>query len=57
MPLFLTIDNDVLAIPSYHGKAAGGPGYVSVVDLRGKTRSVTLTKGLQRPVGAAAFRP
>jgi hypothetical protein len=57
IPLFLTIDNDVLAIPSYHGKAAGDPGYVSVVDLRGKTRSVTLTKGLQHPVGAAAFRP
>ena len=54
-PLFLTIDGDVLAIPSYHGKTAGAPGYVNVVHLNHKTPDMTITKGLQHPVGAAVF--
>ena len=54
-PLFLTIDSDILAIPSYHGKTAGDPGYVNVIHLNHKAADVTITKGLQHPVGAAAF--
>jgi hypothetical protein len=55
LPLFLTVDNDILAVPSYHGRTANDPGYVSVTDLASKTPSVTITKGLQHPIGAAAF--
>ena len=54
-PLFLTIDSDIMAIPSYHGKTAGDPGYVNVIHLNHKAADVTITKGLQHPVGAAAF--
>ena len=53
LPLFLTIDNDVLAIPSYHGKTVGDPGYVNIIHLNHKTPDMTITKGLQHPVGAA----
>jgi hypothetical protein len=55
LPLFLTVDNDILAVPSYHGETANDPGDVSVIDLSGKTPSVAITEGLQHPVGAAAF--
>ncbi|MGB8907988.1 MAG: hypothetical protein WCC84_04515 [Candidatus Cybelea sp.] len=53
-PFFLTIDNDILAIPSLHGKGVGDPGYVNVMDLSGKTPSLTISKGISHPVGAAA---
>jgi DNA-binding beta-propeller fold protein YncE len=56
-PLFLTIDNDIVAIPSYHGKATGDPGYVNIIDLNRKTPDMTITKGLRHPVGAAVFSP
>jgi hypothetical protein len=55
LPLFLTIDNDVLAIPSYHGKTAGAPGCVNIVHLNHQTLDMTITKGLQHPLGAAVF--
>ncbi|MFY9665560.1 MAG: hypothetical protein WAL67_01230 [Candidatus Cybelea sp.] len=54
VPLFLTINADILAIPSY-GANTRNAGYVSVIDLSGKTSSITITNGLQHPVGAAAF--
>ena len=54
-PLFLTIDGDILAIPNYHGKTAGDPGYVSVIHLNRNAPDVTITKSLQHPVGAAVF--
>ena len=54
-PFFLTIDDDILAIPSYHGKTAGDPGYVNVIHLNHKTPDMTITKGLQHPVGAAVL--
>ncbi|MGB8907987.1 MAG: hypothetical protein WCC84_04510 [Candidatus Cybelea sp.] len=53
MPLFLSIDNNILAIPSYGN--AGSSGYVTVIDLNAKTPSVTIGKDLQHPVGAAVF--
>jgi hypothetical protein len=54
VPLFLTINADILAIPSY-GPNAGSAGYVSVVDLSGKTANATITQGLQHPMGAAFY--
>jgi hypothetical protein len=54
-PFFPTIDGDILAIPSYHGKTTGDPGCVNVIYLNHTTPDMTITKGLQHPVGAAVF--
>jgi DNA-binding beta-propeller fold protein YncE len=54
-PLFVTIRKDLLAIPSYSGEAAHKPGNVTLIDLSGKTPTVTITEGLQHPIGAATF--
>ena len=51
-PLLLTINNDILAIPSATG-IGNKAGYVTVIDLASKLATTTITKGLQHPVGAA----
>jgi hypothetical protein len=56
VPLFLTIDNQLLAIPSagsLSGSPVGTSGYVTVIDLTGLASTVTITSGLQHPIGAA----
>ncbi|MGA8575764.1 MAG: hypothetical protein WB609_08820 [Candidatus Cybelea sp.] len=50
-PLFLTVANQFLAVPS--SGAASGSGYVTVIDLTGHASTVTITKQLQHPIGAA----
>lgn len=54
-PLLLTINGDLLAIPSYGSKDTNGAGDVSVIDLNARMRNVTITKGLDHPVGAAVY--
>jgi hypothetical protein len=53
-PLFLTIHNHLLAIPSGASMLSGSPGSVAVIDLTKHAANVTITKGLQYPIGAAA---
>ncbi len=50
-PLFITIDQQLLAIPSA-AVHTGAPGYVTVIDLTGHTSTVTITNGLNQPIGA-----
>jgi NHL repeat len=52
-PLYLNISNDFLAIPSSKGATAGSRGYVTIVNVGGDPSSVTITNGLEHPVGAA----
>lgn len=52
-PMFLTVSNDVLAIPSAKGNAGRGAGYVTVIDLSNEHPTLTITSGLDRPIGAA----
>lgn len=53
--MFLTIDNDMLAISSSKGATGdNGSGYVTVADLSGNLAAITLTDGIEHPVGAAA---
>lgn len=52
-PMFLTINNDMLAIPNARGIAGSSTGYVTVVDLANHLSTVTITNGLEHPVGAA----
>ncbi len=52
-PLFLTIDGQYLAVPSSGSTRTPHPGYVSVIDLTENTSPVTITNGLEHPVGAA----
>jgi hypothetical protein len=52
-PFLLTIEHDVLAIPSARGSTPAGNGYVTVIDKRTDPSNVTITDGLQHPVGAA----
>lgn len=53
-PLFVTINKDMLAVPNARGLSRNSPGYVTVTDLSSNLATVTITKGLERPVGAAA---
>lgn len=55
-PLFLTVANQFLAVPS-SGSTASGPGYVTIIDLTGHAPTVTIAKSLQHPVGAAVGAP
>lgn len=50
-PLFITINQQLLAIPSA-AVHTGAPGYVTVIDLTGHTSTVTITNGLDQPIGA-----
>ena len=50
-PLFLTIDQQLLAIPSA-AVHTGAAGYVTVIDLTKHTSTVTITSGLNQPIGA-----
>lgn len=50
-PVLLTINNQTLAVPS--SGTGSQSGHVTIVDLTGKTATITLTKGLTHPVGAA----
>ena len=52
-PLFLTIDNQLLAIPSASSAGSRNPGYVTIIDLARRVSTVTVTSGLQHPIGAA----
>lgn len=52
-PLFLTIDGQYLAVPSSGNTQMPQPGYVTVIDLSGNTSTITITNGLQHPIGAA----
>jgi hypothetical protein len=52
-PLYLTINDQLLAVPS--AGTPSGSGYATVVDLTGRTPTITISKGLTHPVGAAAF--
>ena len=52
-PLFLTIYNHFLAIPNGASTLPYSPGSVAVIDLTKYVAKVTITKGLQYPVGAA----
>jgi len=51
-PLFLTINNDILAIPSSRG-SGNKPGYVTIRNLSSDLNTITITSGLEHPVGAA----
>ncbi|HZV76182.1 MAG TPA: hypothetical protein VFF63_00330 [Candidatus Babeliales bacterium] len=50
-PFLLTINSQFLAVPSAGSGSASG--FATIVDLSGDTSTVTITKGLQHPVGAA----
>ncbi len=50
-PSLLTINDRFLVVPS--SGSASQPGYVTVVDLSGKSPTITITKGLAYPVGAS----
>ncbi len=52
-PLFLTIDGQYLAVPSSGSPQTLEPGYVTVIDLSGNSSTLTVTNGLQHPIGAA----
>lgn len=52
-PLFQTIHNEVLAVPSAGNAQSVVPGYATVIDLTDDTAPMTITNGLQHPVGAA----
>lgn len=52
-PLFLTINNQFLAIPSAASIGSRSSGYVTVIDLTKNLPTVTITNGLQYPIGAA----
>ncbi len=52
-PLFLTINNQFLAIPSGAGTLAGSASKVTVIDLTKHLPAATITNGLYYPVGAA----
>ncbi|HET6276806.1 MAG TPA: hypothetical protein VFE16_12820 [Candidatus Cybelea sp.] len=52
-PLFLTVNGRYLAVPSEGNSQSLDPGYVTVVDLSAKTATVTITNGLDHPIGAA----
>jgi hypothetical protein len=51
-PLFLTVDDQLLAIPSA-ADAGSSFGYVTVIDLTGHSSAVNLSAGLEHPVGAS----
>ena len=50
-PLFLTINQQLLAIPSA-AVHTGASGYVTIIDLTKHTSTVTITNGLDQPIGA-----
>ncbi len=52
-PLFLTINNQFLAIPSAASSGSHTPGYVTVIDQTGHLSQVTISSNLQHPIGAA----
>lgn len=52
-PLYLNINNGFLAIASSNGATAGSQGYVTIVNSVSDRSSVTITSGLEHPVGAA----
>jgi hypothetical protein len=52
-PLFLTVNGHYLAVPSEGNSQSLGPGYVTVIDLSANTATVTITNGLDHPLGAA----
>ena len=51
-PLFLTVDDQLLAVPSA-ADAGSGFGHVTVIDLTGHSSPVNLSAGLEHPVGAS----
>jgi hypothetical protein len=52
-PLFLTINDGFLAIPSASSLLSAAPGYATIIDLQSILPTVTITNGLEHPVGAA----
>jgi hypothetical protein len=52
-PLFLTIDDRFLAVPSSATARFRGLGHVTVIDLTGHAATVTISSALQHPIGAA----
>ena len=52
-PLFLTIANQFLAVPSTASSGSHHRAYVTVIDLTGRFFKVTISSGLQHPIGAA----
>ncbi len=52
-PLYLTVNNGFLAIPSADGATAGSSGYVTIIRLTKGMSGFTITEGLEHPIGAA----
>jgi hypothetical protein len=50
-PMYLTVENGFLAVPS--SGAGSSTGYVTVIDLTGRSPTTTVDKGLTHPIGAA----
>ncbi len=51
-PFLLTVNDGFLAVPN--AATGSSSGYVTVIDLSGSTKSLTLRSGLDRPIGASA---
>lgn len=49
-PFFITVNLGLLAVPS---ASSGTSGHVTVIDLSGSTKAVTLRSGLDHPIGAS----
>jgi hypothetical protein len=56
MPMYLTVGNGYLAIPST-GSAANDSGYVTLVDIRNPAIVTTFNSGLTHPIGAGVGPP
>ncbi len=52
-PLYLNVSNGFLAIPSSSGATPASQGYVTIVNSGSDASSVTITSGLEHPIGAA----
>jgi hypothetical protein len=52
-PLFLTVDDRFLAVPSFGTVKPRAVGHVTVIDLTGHAATVTITSALTHPIGAA----
>ncbi len=50
-PLFITVANQFLAVPS-SGGVGSGSGYVTVIDLTGHASTITISTSLRHPIGA-----
>jgi hypothetical protein len=56
-PLFLTISNGYLAVPSASSAIPRVPGYVTLIDLNGDHAAFKISTGLSHPIGVAIDPP